>query len=80
MAARSSLHILLHGVRKNTVVFGFFGLSQAPLRKFAQKYSLIWSTEETICHLSLLGSFTVEVLRSTLSANSEHQWKADGKP
>lgn len=41
MAARSSLHILLHGVRKNTVVFGFFGLSQAPLRKFAQKYSLI---------------------------------------
>lgn len=63
------------GFKKNTVVFGYFVLLQASLQKFAQNYSLIWNTEETICHHSPLSSFTVEVLRSTLSANSKHQQK-----
>lgn len=44
MTALSSLHLLLQGITKNNVVFGFFGLSQASLQKFAQN-SLIWNTE-----------------------------------
>lgn len=71
MTALSSLHLLLQGITKNNVVFGFFGLSQASLQKFAHL-----KHRGTICHLSLPGTSTVEVLRSTLSANSRHRQKA----
>lgn len=78
MASLSSLPIFFCcGFKKNqTVELGYFGLSQASLQKFAQNYSLVWDTAETVCHLSLRHSFTVAVLRSALSANSQQQCRA----